>query len=325
MSRVMQMPPPPPLLLTKRVTAFLRANLSPHIHSAMLTSPAGSLLAHASNLPASALRRQAAVAASLFQGPSDTPATSTTNTPAPGGSVRSRRSGKHASPSVTVHLDNGAVFVIRRLRCGMLFICMGGTEGPTASGRVTPTGPAAHHNNRRNPTDAHPPQDDDQDTPLSPTTTITASTTTRSSRPSTPLALFAPSASTPSILTTPPPNLTPRSNPQPPPTSIPTPGPTSAAATTPSPTSTPQPQQSQQLPPNSPSQASILSSHTTGAASTTTSSTSATATTPTAVAASLMRRQVDELARWLDERLGGLSVPEEGIGLGGGNIELAVR
>ncbi|KAK4145202.1 uncharacterized protein C8A04DRAFT_10821 [Dichotomopilus funicola] len=232
----MQMPPPPPLLLTKRVTAFLRANLSPHIHSAMLTSPAGSLLAHASNLPSSALRRQAAVAASLFQGPSDTPATSTTNTPAPGGSVRSRKSGKHASPSVTVHLDNGAVFVIRRLRCGMLFICMGGTEGPTASGRVTPTGPAAHHN-RRNTTDAHPPQDDDQDTPLT----------------------------------------------------------------------------------------SILSSHTTGAASTTTSSTSATATTPTAAAASLMRRQVDELARWLDERLGGLSVPEEGIGLGGGNIELAVR
>jgi hypothetical protein len=30
-----------------------------------------------------------------------------------------------------------------------------------------------------------------------------------------------------------------------------------------------------------------------------------------------MRRQVEELARWLDDRLGGLCVPEEGIGVGG--------
>ena len=29
-----------------------------------------------------------------------------------------------------------------------------------------------------------------------------------------------------------------------------------------------------------------------------------------------MRRQVEELARWLDERLSGLHVPEEGIGVG---------
>lgn len=28
-----------------------------------------------------------------------------------------------------------------------------------------------------------------------------------------------------------------------------------------------------------------------------------------------MRRHVEELARWLDERLGGLCVPEEGIGI----------
>lgn len=31
-----------------------------------------------------------------------------------------------------------------------------------------------------------------------------------------------------------------------------------------------------------------------------------------------MRRHVEELARWLDERLGGLCVPEEGIGMGMG-------
>lgn len=29
----------------------------------------------------------------------------------------------------------------------------------------------------------------------------------------------------------------------------------------------------------------------------------------------MMRRQVEELARWLDEKLAGLCIPEEGIGL----------
>ncbi|KAJ4293952.1 hypothetical protein N0V88_005466 [Collariella sp. IMI 366227] len=122
MSRVMQMPPPPPLLLTKRVTAFLRANLSPHVHSAMLTTPAGSLLAHASSLPASALRRQAAVAASLWalQGPRDplvSPAPSNGTVPS-GSTLAPRKRAKHRPPTVTVQLDSGAVFVIRRLRCG---------------------------------------------------------------------------------------------------------------------------------------------------------------------------------------------------------------
>ncbi|KAL2198016.1 hypothetical protein P885DRAFT_34661 [Corynascus similis CBS 632.67] len=216
------MPPPPPLLLTKRVTSFLRANLSPIIHSAMLTTPAGSLLAHASNLPASALRRQAAVAASLWalQGHSNaasTPADPATASLPPGSTVRTRKSGKHAQPTVTVQLDSGAVFVIRRLRCGMLFICMGGSEGAAT----------------------------------------TATTTT---------------------ITTPP-------------------------AT-----------QQQASAAGSPSQASVLSAHTTGAASTT-----STATAGGSGNVSVMRRHVEELARWLDERLGGLCVPEEGIGIGIGS------
>ncbi|KAK4133634.1 hypothetical protein BT67DRAFT_355668, partial [Trichocladium antarcticum] len=198
--------PPPPLLLTKRVTSFLRANLSPHVHAAMLTTPAGSLLAHASNLPAHALRRQCAVAASLWalQGPtsSSNPAGAGQGT-VPAGSKKKRSK----PPVVTVQLDSGAVFVIRRLRCGMLFICIGGTEG--SAGRRTPT-PSEYR-------------------PLSPT-----------------------------------------------------------------------------------SSASIHSAHTTGAA-TTTSMGSSTYTASGSVSG--MRRQVEELARWLDERLGGLYVPEEGIGI----------
>ncbi|KAL2187240.1 hypothetical protein L209DRAFT_685483, partial [Thermothelomyces heterothallicus CBS 203.75] len=239
MSRVMQMPPPPPLLLTKRVTSFLRANLSPLIHSAMLTTPAGSLLVHASNLPASALRRQAAVAASLWalQGPSNAGPGSTDPATAsipPGSTVRARKGGRHSAPSVTVQLDNGAVFVIRRLRCGMLFICMGGVEGAAPSGNSTTATPAPH--------------------------------------PGSPY-------------------------------------------------------------PGSPSQASVLSAHTTGAASTTSASTATVSaaggsgssnsigggsSSSSSSSVSLMRRHVEELARWLDERLGGLCVSEEGIGTGTG-------
>ncbi|KAK5652747.1 hypothetical protein OQA88_9600 [Cercophora sp. LCS_1] len=103
-------PPPPPLLLSKRVTAFLRANLTPQIHCAVLTTPAGHLLVHASSLPAHTLRRQCAVAASLWA----------TN--------------PNPSHAVTVQLENGAVFVIRQLACGMLFICMGGDEHSPKSG-----------------------------------------------------------------------------------------------------------------------------------------------------------------------------------------------
>ncbi|ROT36637.1 hypothetical protein SODALDRAFT_335740 [Sodiomyces alkalinus F11] len=39
--------PTPPLLLTKRLTAFLNANLSPTLHAAFITTASGKLLAHA--------------------------------------------------------------------------------------------------------------------------------------------------------------------------------------------------------------------------------------------------------------------------------------
>ncbi|KAK4044314.1 hypothetical protein C8A01DRAFT_31631 [Parachaetomium inaequale] len=296
MSRIMQMPPPPPLLLTKRVTSFLRANLSSHIHSAMLTTPAGSLLAHASSLPASALRRQAAVAASLWalQGPAPTSHDPATASIPPGSTVRTRRSGKHAPPTVTVQLDSGAVFVIRRLRCGMLFICMGGAEAAAAaaaaSGRLTPTPPAPHMTRlSRSPAPTAPTTEaQSRDQPPDTTTTTTNPSTTP--RPSTPPPPSAP----PQPLIPTPPNPATMGN---------------TNATTAPPTGNPP---SSTTTPNSPSQASILSTHTTGAASTT-----STATFSGGSSVSLMRRQVEELARWLDERLGGLCVPEEGIGIFG--------
>lgn len=151
------LPLPPPLLLTKRVTAFLRANLSDLLRAAVLTTPAGNLLVHASNLPASVLRRQCAVAASLWEMRSPT-ATNPANTnnggegsssgssPAGGGSATGANNGTSAQPpTATVQLDSGTVFVIRQLQCGMLFICMGGEENQvpaSAQGGNTTAGPS---------------------------------------------------------------------------------------------------------------------------------------------------------------------------------------
>ncbi|KAL2162229.1 hypothetical protein VTH06DRAFT_7142 [Thermothelomyces fergusii] len=337
MSRVMQMPPPPPLLLTKRVTSFLRANLSPIIHSAMLTTPAGSLLAHASDLPASALRRQAAVAASLWalQSPSNQrpgcsadPATASIP---PGSTIRVRKGGHHSS-TITVQLDNGAVFVIRRLRCGMLFICMGGVDGAAPPGELGSTDSAsAPHSNLlgRSPAAVAPPAaiEGHQPPQGQPPDTMTTAATDPSltSRPSTPPPSQLPPAPAPLLpsqqpqqqqpsaaATTPaaatatgpqPPTLTTPSNNGHPPAAGTAPGAASQSSATP--TATPHA--------GSPSQVSFMSS-----TSTTVlhggSSGSSSSNTGRSGSASLMRRHVEELARWLDERLGGLCVPEEGIG-----------
>ncbi|KAL2119814.1 hypothetical protein VTJ04DRAFT_6775 [Mycothermus thermophilus] len=325
MSRVMPLPQPPPLLLTKRVTAFLRANLSEHIHSAMLTTPSGSLLAHASPLPATALRRQAAVAASLWDlqssahpQPPANPADHAAAEPANNNNnnnngiqqqdaptvVRSRKSARRGQPTVTVQLDTGAVFVIRRLKCGMLFICMGGTEGSATGAGISQgtTGTGGGEGAGSSTTEQTAATADPSVAPL---------ITSRSSRPTTPpsqsqqqyqqkISTTGPSSTTENNTTT--------GSQQQPTSSLILPG------QAPPPPATPvhhhhhhqQHQQHLDNPHNSPSQSSILS---TGAASTT-------STLPGGSGVSLMRRQVEELARWLDERLSGLYVPEEGIGVG---------
>ncbi|KAI0907715.1 hypothetical protein F4824DRAFT_500795 [Ustulina deusta] len=115
--------PTPPLLLTKRLTAFLRANLSPQIHTSLLTTVAGKLLTHASPHSVATLRTQATVAASLwalYAAPS-TGATIESALPSHSPSVLV---GKPTSSAITVQLA-GAVVAIRHLRCGLLFICIG--------------------------------------------------------------------------------------------------------------------------------------------------------------------------------------------------------
>ncbi|EAA31201.1 hypothetical protein GE21DRAFT_1279562 [Neurospora crassa] len=283
------MPPPPPLLLSKRVTAFLHANLSPYIRTAALTTPAGKLLAHASNgLSASALRRQCAVAASLWglhhpsgsgyggggdaHGAGDhhvigsptgsTASQSTVGTTrggaAGGGGLRAR---PVPGQAVTVQMDNGLVFVIRRLRCGMLFICMGGEEGhgngkqageTEANGEGLPTPHLDPGHQHHLPLRAGPHR----------TPTSSSATSARSKREA---------------------DL--------------------SGENTPLSTST-----------NTGPSASTSQSSNTNAANSATGA----ARGPSASSVRAMRRQVEELARWLDERLGTLYVPEEGIGLGFG-------
>ncbi|KAI1319667.1 hypothetical protein F5Y16DRAFT_94953 [Xylariaceae sp. FL0255] len=129
--------PTPPLLLTKRLTAFLRANLSAQIHTALLTTLSGKLLAHATPHPVATLRTQATVAAllwALYASPDTADAVAASLPP-------------HASPqalhrdptssSVTAQLT-GAVLVIRRLTCDLLFICIG----------PPPEEPSSHHQPR---------------------------------------------------------------------------------------------------------------------------------------------------------------------------------
>ncbi|KAL2755969.1 hypothetical protein ACRALDRAFT_1081989 [Sodiomyces alcalophilus JCM 7366] len=194
--------PTPPLLLTKRLTAFLNANLSSTLHAAFLTTASGKLLAHAAtpsfsssspspgspappgsgnaatissttaspstssiSLPAgvsrpsavSLLRTQATVAASLFalhsasstsipgalpgsssdshpdhDALSGTTAASSTTTTTAG----KKRNTNKLPLTITVQLSNG-ILVVRRLRCGLLFVCVGPLpeqgDGPAAS------------------------------------------------------------------------------------------------------------------------------------------------------------------------------------------------
>ncbi|KAK4201562.1 hypothetical protein QBC40DRAFT_278106 [Triangularia verruculosa] len=249
---VLPIPPPPPLLLTKRVTAFLRANLSPSLQAAMLTTPAGNLLAHASSLPASALRRQCAVAASIW-------ALQSQSSPPPS----EHKTKRHKStPALTVQLDSGLVFVIRRLKCGMLFVCMGGSGGQSPSSppqqqqqqQQNPSISAALSSPQPTPTAEH--SDQQQDGLLHPGSGAQGDEGTTTT--TTPIG--SPSAN------------------------------------------------------SEVGRASVMSAGTTSG-QTITSQTSTSTTTTSSAGVVLMRRQVEELARWLDDKLGGLCVPEEGIGI----------
>ncbi|KAK7931872.1 hypothetical protein PG985_002584 [Apiospora marii] len=145
--------PTPPLLLTKRLTSFLQSNLSPQIHTTLLTTLSGKLLAHASPHPVSTLRTQCTVAASIWtiyaaQGTSAAVAEALPSAPA---GTKARQD--PTSGAITIQLT-GAVLVVRKLRCGLLFVCIGpipdsGEQAPFAQGQsqslqVPPAASSSH-------------------------------------------------------------------------------------------------------------------------------------------------------------------------------------
>ena len=170
--------PTPPLLLTKRLTAFLNANRTPQLPTLLLTSPHGKLLAHASPHPVASLRTHATVAASLLaihstSAPALAASLPGSRTPDPIGSsppeeeglddetdhlsqsqqLDSHKSGKGRGikpATVTVQLTSGTV-VIRRLKCGLLFVCVGPANpdaaehgGPNLHDLQVPPGESSH-------------------------------------------------------------------------------------------------------------------------------------------------------------------------------------
>ncbi|KAG6204533.1 hypothetical protein E4U35_003324 [Claviceps purpurea] len=154
--------PPPPLLLTKRLSAFLKAKQNPQLPTLLLTTPQGKIVAYASPRPVAILRTHATVAASLVAihtsssvevssaFPSSGNSDLSSNPPTPGADDDDDDSGnedddtpksheesaskktnarKKAAPLIppaiiTVQLSDGTV-VIRRLKCGLLLICVG--------------------------------------------------------------------------------------------------------------------------------------------------------------------------------------------------------
>ena len=343
----------PPLLLTKRLTSLLHANLSTHLHSSLLATPSGKLLAHASPHPVADLRAQATAAASLCAiHAAATPAAATALPIAPaiqqqqqqqqqqnndnshkdasydsdehdgvehasGNGDRPRRTaeasivgptprvgaargdggdagvsgngsgsdrGRSGVSAITVQLACGTV-VIRKLRCGLLLVCVGPLPGTPAAetsgvhGANSNSSDAAvngysngHSNGHSNGTSHSNGTDHGNGTSIS-----NGHSSALQVQPANDYSHTHQHEEG---------NGT---------------GPVPSAA--PSTEHTP--------PPASPTGSSD------GAASpeaqTTTSVTSQVSTTTASVA--VMRRQAEDLARWLDEKLGTLLVPDEGVGV----------
>lgn len=128
----------PPLLLTKRLTSFLSAHTTPQTPTLLITSANGKLLAHASPHPVTLLRTHATVAASLFQ--IHTSSSPSLPSALPGGDAGDgEESGEVQAEAavrpatITVQLTGGTV-LIRRLKCGLLFVCVGPSAGTASTG-----------------------------------------------------------------------------------------------------------------------------------------------------------------------------------------------
>lgn len=271
---------PPPLLLTKRLTSFLHLNLSATITTLLLLTPSGKLLAYASRppIPIATLRTHATVAASLYaihrSGTDRETIEAALRRPHQPATRRAAATTAEKSRdddgplAVTIQLESGSVLVIRRLRCGMLFVCI----GPPAHSPPPPiptSRPQTQHQQ-------HAPQH--QHSLAGAISQSAALSGPNNNSDETAAAAAAPNG-----------HHTPSSTSPPPPQS------SSLAGAAPH--------------PGSPSEAaSVLSEMT--------AQTSASSVVFGAGTAGVMtmRRHAEELARWLDDKLGTLEVPGDGLG-----------
>ena len=119
------------MLLTKRLTAFLSQSASQQLHTLLLLSPTGKLLASASSSPASVLRTQATLAVALWSSYNPlpiNPGANSSQTTITNANARAT----NASPStITIQLEHG-IMCIRALTSGLLFVAIG--QGAHLSG-----------------------------------------------------------------------------------------------------------------------------------------------------------------------------------------------
>lgn len=135
-------PPSPPLLVTKPLTSFLHDNLSAPLHTAALTTSSGRLLVHASrSSPARVLRRQCAVAASVWALRAESRRSEAKDATPPAPSPVSKATTLSDTP-VTVVLTGGVVVVILSLRCGILLVTIGGSQEHQPGSAAQAAGPA---------------------------------------------------------------------------------------------------------------------------------------------------------------------------------------
>ncbi|KAK7743706.1 hypothetical protein SLS62_010484 [Diatrype stigma] len=269
--------PTPPLLLTKRLTAFLHSNLTPQVHTALLATLSGKLLAHASTQSVNTLRTQCTVAASLwaiYSAPEASDAIADSLPPHHQhhhGQQRQQDATPTKPSAITIQLT-GAVVVLRLLRCGLLFVCFGPpppTAPPSVEGGVR-VGSGGSGGGSEHTTHSQQGQDRSNSNSNSNSSTLSQPSQQQQQQQQQQQSLLVPS--------------------QPP---------SEAATLNPNPNPTPTI--------GSPSEVASIKSA--GGATVTSIATTGSVSTAGVVA---VRRQAEELARWLDDKLGSLGVPEEG-------------
>ncbi|CAK7272048.1 hypothetical protein SEPCBS57363_004936, partial [Sporothrix epigloea] len=317
------------------------------IQTALLVTLTGKLLAYESPLPVRTLRTHCSVAASLWTiHASSSPSVAValnqkapTNTappasqasppiaPAPYGGYFSGPVNEaqeeepyhdgSAPVSIAASFAGGAVFVVRRLRCGLLFACSTPSPNSATTRSATATGTASFL-----PVDdatvASPPSASPQSSPTPHPTLPPQSTVASSHSAAAQQSLQRSSSaltSTSSLSITPPLKHT---------TGSVAPGDSDHNIATSKSPGAAVLSTSQQAGGDAESEAGAYSGRKSNADAISTSTAEMTTTigagdksSPFAAAMAIARRQVDEVALLLDEKLGALSVPEENIGMNG--------